>query len=66
MLDGIELAEKFNVKFIETSAILNENLEKLFQGIIYQIRLRDLQRNLESIQYANLTPFLTDATNRKQ
>ena len=43
--DGIKLAEKFHVKFIETSATLNQNVEQLFQGIISQIRLKGLERS---------------------
>ena len=42
--DGIKVAEKFCVKFIETSAALNQNVDQLFEGIIKQIRLRELER----------------------
>ena len=47
-LEGIKLAEKFQVKFIETSATLHENVDQLFHGIITQIRLRGLERNFSS------------------
>ena len=40
LLDGIRLAEEFGVKFVETSAHLNLNIDKLFEGTIKQIRLR--------------------------
>jgi len=36
---GIKLAERYNLKFIETSASLNVNVDNLFEGIVNQIRL---------------------------
>lgn len=38
--DGIKVATKHNIKFIETSASLNENVTELFEGLIQQIQLR--------------------------
>lgn len=38
--DGIKIATKHNIKFIETSASLNENVTELFDGLIQQIQLR--------------------------
>jgi len=43
---GIKLAEKYNIKFIETSASLNLNVDNLFEGIVNQIRLKkEYKRN---------------------
>jgi len=36
---GIKLAERFDIKFIETSASLNLNVDNLFEGIVNQVRL---------------------------
>jgi len=36
---GIKLAERYSIKFIETSASLNVNVDNLFEGIVNQIRL---------------------------
>lgn len=36
---GIRLAEKYDTKFIETSALLNLNVDNLFEGIVNQVRL---------------------------
>nr|XP_002128442.1 GTP-binding protein REM 1-like isoform X1 [Ciona intestinalis] len=38
--EGVRLAEKYDVKFVETSASLNQNVDELFEGIISQIHLR--------------------------
>ncbi|XP_039261800.1 uncharacterized protein LOC120337957 [Styela clava] len=38
--DGVRLAARHGAKFIETSASLNQNVSKLFEGVIQQIRLR--------------------------
>ena len=50
VLDGMKLAEKYRVKFIETSAILNKNIEVLFEGTVNQIYLRE--RKKESLRYS--------------
>ena len=50
VLDGMKLAEKYRVKFIETSAILNKNIEVLFEGTVNQIYLRE--REKESLRYS--------------
>jgi len=47
--EGIRLAEEFGTKFIETSANLNLNTDKLFEGTIRQIRLRK-ERHLLSVE----------------
>jgi len=36
---GIRLAQKYDTKFIETSAQLNLNVDSLFEGIVNQVRL---------------------------
>lgn len=42
---GIRLAEKYDTKFIETSALLNLNVDDLFEGIVNQVRLnKELKR----------------------
>ena len=47
--EGIRLAEEFGTKFVETSANLNLNIDKLFEGTIRQIRLRK-ERHLLSVE----------------
>ncbi|XP_076819424.1 GTP-binding protein GEM-like [Clavelina lepadiformis] len=41
--EGIKLAEKYGVKFVETSASLNQNVDILFEGMIKLIRLAKIE-----------------------
>merc|ERR1712228_931370 len=44
ILEGIEQATVFGVKFIETSSILNKNMDELLVGVTKQIMLRCEER----------------------
>ena len=49
--EGVALAEEFGVKFVETSANLNLNIDKLFEGTIKQICLRNYLHHMNEYDF---------------
>ncbi|XP_022245097.1 GTP-binding protein REM 1-like isoform X2 [Limulus polyphemus] len=49
--EGRTLANKYNIKFIETSAAITHNVDELLVGIVSQIRLRSSMMNDDSAVY---------------
>ena len=48
--EGIELATNLGVKFVETSAILNQNMDELLVGLTKQIMLRREEKQEDDME----------------